>query len=155
MRLKHFNPKCCFPAIPSDFQDKLLLASTIELNDRELVLLGNSLIWLKNQILEDGIPHDALTRVTCIFYDASEITIDMQDSLGVYSPIIFYNVGKWRRCHYSNLIILTVILEELCHCYYHYEEEILVKRKVLQVLHANIPNLPPNGAYTTEALLGL
>lgn len=155
MKLKYFSSKCCFPIIPFEFKDKLLFTSTVELNNKEITLLNYSLVWLEKQIQKDNISHDSLTRVTCIFYDTDEIIIDMQNTLGAYSPMIFYNVKKWRNNNYNDTAILTTILEELCHCYYHYEEEILVKKKVLQVLHANISNLPPNGAYTTGALLGL
>ena len=39
--------------------------------------------------------------------------------------------------------MLGIYLEELCHCYYHYEEDVLVKHKVIEILSSHIQDFQP------------
>lgn len=143
--------------IPDEISDKLMVVANIKVTQREMGLFAFAIEWIANHIKKDNVPHDLLTRVTCIFVGENEVTLDLSDAktYGVYSPIIIYRVNKWREQELDDLVILTAILEELCHCYYHYEEEVLVKKKVLEILHSNNSGLPENGAYTQEALSGM
>lgn len=140
---------------PEFIQDKIMLASNISLNKREISIFSTSLLWLSEHLIKDNVPYNNLTRVTCIFTGVNNIEIDLTNlnAPGTYSPIIIYRVNNWRNAQYNDLTLFTIFLEELCHCQYHYEEEVQVKRKVCEILHSHIPNLPETCAYLPEALV--
>ena len=153
MILKNWKP-ISFPPIPDNLNNKLLMVSNVVLNQNELNLFYLSINWISEQIKKDNIEYDFLTRVTCIFTDTNEPTIvfDEDNTIGVYSPIILYRVNIWRKRNYTDIILLGVYLEELCHCYYHYEEEVLVKHKVIEILSSHIQNFQPTDLYTKDSL---
>lgn len=143
-----------FPPIPENLKNKLLLVSNVILNQKELNLFYLAITWISEQIKKDNIEYDFLTRVTCIFTETNEPTIvfDENNTIGVYSPMIFYRINICRERKYNDILMLGIYLEELCHCYYHYEEEVLVKHKVIEILSSHIQDFRPTDLYTEDAL---
>ncbi len=66
--------------------------------------------------------------------------------------MIFYRINLCRERNYNDILMLGIYLEELCHCYYHYEEEVLVKHKVIEILSSHIQDFQPTDLYTEDAL---
>lgn len=66
---------------------------------------------------------------------------------GNYMPLIIYPLHKFRALHFPDFTILTVALEELCHCFFMENDEEKVKYIVLDVARCKYPELRLNDLY--------
>lgn len=123
------------PEINGYLKDKIEMLFTYALNEHEAKVLYIGLEELSRQMEEEKVTN--MPEISCIFTKDGEISmaIDSEDLLAVNTNrLCIYAIERWRETGGSDILILMVFLEELCHVIWNITDEIKVKYKVFDIL---------------------
>jgi hypothetical protein len=123
------------PEINEYLKDKIEMLFTYALNEHEAKVLYIGLEKLSRQMEEEKVTN--MPEISCIFTKDGEISmaIDSEDLLAVNTNrLCIYAIERWREIGGSDILILMVFLEELCHVIWNITDEIKVKYKVFDIL---------------------
>ena len=123
------------PEINEYLKDKIEMLFTYALNEHEAKVLYIGLEELSRQMEEEKVTN--MPEISCIFTKDGEISmaIDSEDLLAVNTNrLCIYAIERWRETGGSDILILMVFLEELCHVIWNITDEIKVKYKVFDIL---------------------
>lgn len=123
------------PEINGYLKDKIEMLFTYALNEHEAKVLYIGLEELSKQMEEEKVTN--MPEISCIFTKDGEISmaIDSEDLLAVNTNrLCIYAIERWRETGGSDILILMVFLEEVCHVIWNITDEIKVKYKVFDIL---------------------
>ncbi|KZL90498.1 hypothetical protein [Clostridium magnum] len=136
------------PEISGYLKDKIEMVFTYALSEHEAKVLYIGLEKLSTQIEEEKVAN--MPEISCIFTKDGEISmaIDSEDLLAVNTNrLCIYAIERWREIGGSDILILMVFLEELCHVIWNITDEIKVKYKVFDILKRIWPDFKIEDIY--------
>lgn len=115
-------------------ESKLQFASTIKLTDIEINCMDMAMHLMEQALIRDNMAHLDI-RAAVYFTDDGSLSLSFAGDqyMGMFQRVIIFPVGRWRRKNLSVGNIITVMLEELCHCFYQVTDEDLVKDLVTSI----------------------
>lgn len=124
------------------FKGKFLAYAKTELTPREADLFGCAQVMVEQQCNKDGISRSNIPIFCVIFSDDGSFTL-VPDSTDVNAyghrlQIIVYTMNKLRESPNEELWIATFV-EELAHLIWNIHDELLVKRKVVEIIRNMLP----------------
>lgn len=123
------------PDINGELKNKIEMLFTYALNEHEAKVLYIGLEQLSIQLEKEKITN--IPQISCIFTKDGEVSmaIDSENVLAVNTNrLCIYAIDSWRQSGGSDVLILMVFLEELCHVIWNITDEIKVKYKVFDIL---------------------
>lgn len=123
------------PDINGELKNKIEMLFTYALNEHEAKVLYIGLEQLSIQLEKEKITN--IPEISCIFTKDGEVSmdIDSENVLAVNTNrMCIYAIDSWRQSGGSDVLILMVFLEELCHVIWNITDEIEVKYKVFDIL---------------------
>lgn len=123
------------PVINGELKDKIEMLFTYALNEHEAKVLYIGLEELSRQLEEEKVTD--IPELSCIFTKDGEVSMDIgsESLLAVNTNrLCIYAIDRWRRSGGSDVLILMIFLEELCHVIWNIADEIKVKYKVFDIL---------------------
>jgi len=123
------------PAIDERLKGKLILATTTLIPEMIGKLMEQSFWAVAEQLQEEGKLKN-ISKVYCIITPDGDFTIKRAEKRLAYyiSNIVVYPVRIWLNERYEDILVLTCIIEELCHCFWGIDDEVAVNYKVLEVM---------------------
>lgn len=123
------------PKIDERFNGKLILITTTPIPEKIGRLMEQSFWALAEQLQEEGRLKD-IAKVYCIITPDGDFTIKCDGKRLAYyiSNIVVYPIQIWTDKRYGDILVLTCIIEELCHCFWGIDDEVAVNYKVLEVM---------------------
>ncbi|KML40622.1 hypothetical protein [Cytobacillus firmus] len=127
------------PSVPETLTGKLSFLANCPLTQEEANEFNLILNELANELEEDGITREDLTRVTAIFTRDNKFEIeDVGDdpALGLHFSLAVYAMDRIRdkRREVGQIASLMVYIEELVHHYWRLEDEVETKVKAARIL---------------------
>lgn len=127
------------PVIDKRLFNKLVLLTTVELKDTIIRVLNLGFWGIAEQLDSEGMLID-IPRVNCIVtLDGSFSIILDEEQQGCHMSLVIYPIQKWENANYTELKMLTCVVEELCHHFWNIEDEVKVSYKVLEVIRRIFP----------------
>mgnify|MGYP004626107179 FL=1 len=127
--------------IPDNLKNKILLASSCELTDREKFLFKTSLEATSMMIEKDNLKKIHSTNV--FFTHSGEIHFFPDDDMveiGTHFRAITYRLDILRSVR-NDKFIMFAFIEEMAHNFWDIEDEIEVKYKVMDIINQFIPGV--------------
>ena len=130
------------PSVPEFLKNKLEFRTTTDLSEHDAKIFAYALMKLEEQIKEEKISLDSVSKTFAIFSDNGEISFELtEETLGVNVHIITYAIKRWEQYKLEEVGKIAVFLEELCHWMWNISDEVKVKYKVFEVLERIYPNI--------------
>jgi len=143
------------PRIPDYLKDSLEVLTTCEMKNNESKAIGKGILQVACQLQSEAIDVRKILKVAVIISPYGEFTLSTKEhTQGELFNLISYPIFKWRELDYTDLMILTIVLEELCHHYWTIRDETEVKYKVAQIINRwNKTNLTASDLYDMDKLI--
>lgn len=139
------------PEIIGKLKNKIEMLFTYPLNEHEAKVLYIGLEQLSRQMEKEKIT--SIPEISCIFTKDGEVSmaIDSENLLAVNTNrLCIYAIDRWRQSGGSDVLILMVFLEELCHVIWNITDEIKIKYKVFDILKRIWPDYKIEDLYKLE-----
>ena len=137
--------------IPQGFLGKLQVASDCALTPEEVHCFELAIEMMDKALVRDGLNGEP-ERVTVFFLSSDSFTLrsTKEDILGNYLPLVMLYVGRWRERGLAGSQLITIMLEELCHCFYRQADERLVQHQVLCAFQTLRPQTRLEDIYSAD-----
>lgn len=122
------------PKIPQILINKIQMVATFPLNDREAIIFSKSLKAVANQIEIDKLSPKELRKLIIVFTENGSYTVEDDYSMGSIGTYAVFSIQPWRDKEWSDLNLLTMFTEEMCHHFFSIEDEEEVKDKVFEIV---------------------
>lgn len=128
------------------FKNKIFVTYTIELTELETKIFEYAIGLVANKLKQEGIKNSDLRKVNIFFIPYWKYTINAKSTsendfnYGTHFKVITYSVNAWREKMITDDLLLIIMLEELCHCFWNIDDEYLVKLKIQEVIRQDLPN---------------
>jgi hypothetical protein len=123
------------PKVPSEILTKIQMVATYKLTNREATLFTYALEAINSQLKHDNKLYKELRNVVIIFTKDGSYCVQDDYSMGSLGTYAVFSIQAWRDKEWSELNIITVFVEELCHHFWGIKDEEEVKYKVLEVIN--------------------
>lgn len=130
---------------------KISIFSTFELDPEICVLFSLAFSLLSIQLDNEKLIE--IPKCNCIITDSDKITLVVEENeIGLSMNLCIFPIYKWVNNKYNKTQILTIILEELCHSILGIEDELIVKKKVLEIMRMSNEKVELNNFYSETFL---
>ena len=147
MRLHNAISVLFAPAVPSVLKDRLYLATNCPFAPMEVQVFSLAFALIAEQLQSHPSPDPGI-YVTAIFTDTDTLSFEIDpNDMGNFMPVIIYPLHKLRAQKYTDLQLLTIALEELCHCFWAIRDEIQVTDTVFDIVHDMYPSVRKKDLY--------
>ncbi|MBC5688235.1 hypothetical protein H8S37_04735 [Mediterraneibacter sp. NSJ-55] len=117
------------------FGSKINLSSNTTVTARECKLFEIALHMVCKLYQHEKRNLSEFPKMNILFtYDFTfEFQNNSATNLGLYMNLIIYSMQNIRNNIITELNYLAIYIEELCHCVWHIDDELIVKNKVIEV----------------------
>lgn len=121
--------------IPEKLKDHIQVRTIIRFDEHDAFLLTTALFALEQEIIFIGRPHNLIPKGIILINDDEGFEYVVEDTLGYVLPLIIISLGKVKESGLSDLIILSIYLEEFFHHFLLIHDEEEVKYRVVARLN--------------------
>lgn len=128
------------PIVPTNLENQISINTIVDIERREGVQLYLAMRAI-SQLMLQGVTAQGFANV--YFVDTDELCLVQNDTLngGCFLPLVIFPLHRWRALRMTDLQMLTVMLEELCHSLFLIRDELAVKHMVTKAVQQLYPNL--------------
>lgn len=127
--------------IPYELRNHIQVRTTIPFDDHDGFLLTTALFGINNEIQVLDRDYSLVPHGIILINQNENFSYTDTEALGYVLPLIIISLGEAKERNLSDLIMLTMYLEEFIHHFLMIHDEEIAKNKVVEILK-NILNFP-------------
>lgn len=121
--------------IPYELRNHIQVRTTIPFDDHDGFLLTTALFGINGEIQAIGRDYSLVPHGIILINQDENFSYTDTDALGYILPLIIISLGKAKEQKFSDLIVLTMYLEEFIHHFLMIHDEEIAKNKVVKILN--------------------
>lgn len=139
------------PQIDERLNGKLILITTTLIPENIGRLMEQSFGAVAEQLEHENKLKD-ISKVYCIITPNGDFTVKRDEKELAYyiNNIAVYPIQIWQNELKGDTLVLTCIIEELCHCFWGIYDEVAVNYKVLEVIKRIKPDIEMSDLYNVN-----